>query len=322
MSQLEQITLLVITGMAHAVLALALLFFHKPDEIRHEVRLWLLAQTLAGIAYTLFLWRKVGSLFWFSSLPNAMIALAYGLTTIALARFFRVRRIRYLVGVTAITTLAQLLLRELGLSEPVRLASVVLIGSLAQAVLCVLYVRQWRGGSALIRVLAAANGLAVFMFLLRATEALRASADYSFFHAGWGQTIGLLGLYVSALVNNFGFLLLVQERTDEELVRLSTLDPLTEALNRRSFIDGARQQLAMADCSLHPVSVLMCDIDHFKQINDRYGHHAGDDVIKAFVAVARATIRLGDSLGRWGGEELSFCYQTRRCTVQCSLACG
>ena len=55
--------------------------------------------------------------------------------------------------------------------------------------------------------------------------------------------------------------------------------------------------------AVHPVAVLMCDIDHFKQINDQHGHHVGDDVICALVAVARNTMRDSDSIARWGGEE-------------------
>lgn len=89
------------------------------------------------------------------------------------------------------------------------------------------------------------------------------------------------------------------------LERLATVDGLTGVLNRRAWMASAATELAVAVRYGHPVAVLMIDIDHFKLVNDRHGHDAGDRAL-AFVARAlQAAVRPGDLVGRYGGEE--FC---------------
>lgn len=303
MSHLDEITVLVLSGVAHWVLACSLFVFQKSDDIRRKVRLVAIAELIAGGGYLLFLWRKSGDLFWFSSVPNTCITLSYGLLGIALARLFGMRATRWLWGLVACTCMVQLSLREWGLTESTRLFWVVSLIWVEHLVILVLFIRRFAKGSRLLRFLTASNALIAVGFASRAIETLQAGNEYSFFNAGHGQTLGLLGLFLHGLVNGFGFSLLLREKADEELHRLATLDSLTEALNRRSFVDYARSQLAMADRNIFPVAVMLCDIDHFKEINDVHGHHTGDDVICLLVEQARRTMRASDCLGRWGGEE-------------------
>jgi len=79
----------------------------------------------------------------------------------------------------------------------------------------------------------------------------------------------------------------------------ASTDPLTKALNRRSFL----RQLGMAAVSDQPFSLIMFDIDHFKSINDTYGHDVGDAVLREISQLVRDNIREIDTLARWGGEE-------------------
>lgn len=79
----------------------------------------------------------------------------------------------------------------------------------------------------------------------------------------------------------------------------ASTDPLTQALNRRSFL----RLLGQAAASDHSFSLVMFDIDHFKAINDTYGHDVGDAVLKEISALVRENIRGKDTLARWGGEE-------------------
>ena len=79
----------------------------------------------------------------------------------------------------------------------------------------------------------------------------------------------------------------------------ASTDPLTKALNRRSFLE----QLDRAAASNHPFSLIMFDIDHFKSVNDTYGHDAGDTVLREIAALVRDNVRENDTLARWGGEE-------------------
>lgn len=90
----------------------------------------------------------------------------------------------------------------------------------------------------------------------------------------------------------------------ENLRRERDFDVLTGVLNRRGFENSAIPILArMAE---GPVSVIVCDLDHFKQVNDRYGHVAGDNVLKIFGGLLRLCARSSDVIGRIGGEEFAI----------------
>jgi diguanylate cyclase (GGDEF)-like protein len=88
-----------------------------------------------------------------------------------------------------------------------------------------------------------------------------------------------------------------------ELHREARTDALTGLDNRRALQERAPFELKRARRAGVPVSLLVCDIDHFKSINDRHGHEAGDAVLRSVAATLRATVRETDLLGRWGGEE-------------------
>jgi diguanylate cyclase (GGDEF)-like protein len=84
---------------------------------------------------------------------------------------------------------------------------------------------------------------------------------------------------------------------------MASTDSLTGASNRRHFLDEIELELGRAKRNGLPVSLLALDIDHFKAVNDQYGHQAGDALLKAFVDVIKETLRPHDMLGRVGGEE-------------------
>lgn len=84
---------------------------------------------------------------------------------------------------------------------------------------------------------------------------------------------------------------------------LATADPLTNALNRRAFSERAATELARAYRYRQPFSIIALDIDHFKAVNDNYGHAMGDEVLVILVRTIESILRKGDLLGRYGGEE-------------------
>lgn len=85
--------------------------------------------------------------------------------------------------------------------------------------------------------------------------------------------------------------------------QLAQLDPLTGLNNRRAFYDLTASLWSNAVRHEHALSVMLLDIDHFKQINDAHGHAQGDRVLKALADALRQSVRQGDILARWGGEE-------------------
>lgn len=91
--------------------------------------------------------------------------------------------------------------------------------------------------------------------------------------------------------------------TNARLQALATTDPLTGLANHRSLIAALEHELARAYRYHHHCSILFLDIDHFKALNDGYGHAVGDSVLRDFAALVRQNMRETDLPGRWGGEE-------------------
>jgi len=88
-----------------------------------------------------------------------------------------------------------------------------------------------------------------------------------------------------------------------QLIEISRLDPLTQADNRRALMESLELELSRSHRYHHPFALLFLDIDHFKEINDRYGHAFGDHVLLHVVQLAGGIIRPPDIIGRYGGEE-------------------
>lgn len=89
----------------------------------------------------------------------------------------------------------------------------------------------------------------------------------------------------------------------EELQRLATTDALTGLRNRRAFDAFAAHEIKRAERNGEALSLILFDIDHFKQINDNFGHHIGDDVLVRIAQLINGRIRASEILARWGGEE-------------------
>jgi diguanylate cyclase (GGDEF)-like protein len=90
---------------------------------------------------------------------------------------------------------------------------------------------------------------------------------------------------------------------NERLERLASTDELTGVANRRAIDEALRRDLARADRDATPLSVIMIDVDHFKSVNDTWGHATGDAVLSAIGKLMRQLLRASDVAGRWGGEE-------------------
>lgn len=93
------------------------------------------------------------------------------------------------------------------------------------------------------------------------------------------------------------------ERTKQELTLHAATDPLTGLLNRRALEQRFNQEAALIQRGSPPAALLLIDLDHFKRVNDNFGHQAGDGVIVRFAELCRKVFREIDVIGRWGGEE-------------------
>lgn len=111
----------------------------------------------------------------------------------------------------------------------------------------------------------------------------------------------LICLLVTAVV--LTLVSLVVRRYQQRIAALATTDSLTNLPNRRGFELHVEQALQEAQRDSSPLCAVMLDLDNFKQINDRHGHLAGDEVLRSFAERLRAALRQSDILCRWGGEE-------------------
>lgn len=120
------------------------------------------------------------------------------------------------------------------------------------------------------------------------------------------------GMVTATLVSTIGvplfsyfvlFLLFELEKTRKQLEKLSQTDELTGIFNRRHFYALGDAEVAKAHRYRLPLSMLLIDLDHFKRINDRYGHDIGDIALMEVVALCRSTLREADIMARLGGEE-------------------
>jgi len=91
-----------------------------------------------------------------------------------------------------------------------------------------------------------------------------------------------------------------------ELVRSARIDPLTDVLNRGAFLSEFEREVSRSERAGLPFSLAMFDLDHFKRINDEWGHPAGDLALRAVVDTLRETSRRHDVIGRYGGEEFAL----------------
>jgi diguanylate cyclase (GGDEF)-like protein len=97
--------------------------------------------------------------------------------------------------------------------------------------------------------------------------------------------------------------ILERRHLEDELKRLANQDELTGLINRRYFIELAQNEIQRSHQLGHPLAVAFIDLDHFKEINDTYGHFSGDQILKVFVKLCHKQIRKIDVFARLGGDE-------------------
>jgi diguanylate cyclase (GGDEF)-like protein len=129
-------------------------------------------------------------------------------------------------------------------------------------------------------------------------------SDRSFNGSIW-VTVFQIELILYAIGSVFLIFMLVSERAVTAHKAAASTDPLTGMFNRRGFSEACARIIEREALAGRPVTALIFDIDHFKSINDRFGHPAGDEILKLFSAVVVNNLRISDLSGRIGGEEFA-----------------
>ena len=285
-----------------AALAIAVGAMARRGE-RDGLTLWAMGLVLHTVVYVLFSLRGQISDLLSIVVANTMLSMAIALLNEAIYRFQQRPPPRWLVW-APVPLVAVLFLAYID-SQSTRtlLASVFVSGQLSLA-LGALWQHRHRTvgrGQALV---AASFALVIAVFVYRALLVLGdTGAVGPMTQAHPVQTLSFMTSMVTAVVMSLGFVIMAKERADDRNRRLAMSDALTGLRNRRALLEALDQQLALARRGGLPLALLAIDVDHFKQVNDRFGHLTGDRLLRQVAQLLESRLRAQDLAGRFGGEE-------------------
>lgn len=305
---LDNLTLLFSLALISGLMALSLAVTSRQGE-RDGLQLWAVALAFEAAAWTSAAMRMVIPEVIAVMLTNVFLVAAQALK---LAAIYQYRGLEWPRWQSTLPVLAMLLL--LALLPVADFRGRIIYGSLIYAAQLAMIARALRfdgdsrGGRAW-WLIYGATVAALPILALRIAFALHSSSELAprvLSHTPSPmQVIVFVGMIALNLLGALGFILLGKERAEREIRQLAMIDGLIGIFNRRAFMDRAEQEMANALRNRLPLSLLMFDIDHFKRINDEFGHASGDAALVKISRLVAQRLRKQDTFGRYGGEE--FC---------------
>ncbi|HZS65319.1 MAG TPA: GGDEF domain-containing protein [Xanthobacteraceae bacterium] len=299
-------TLFMMTIYVEAILGLLLLFAWIQNSTIRAVAWWGFADLTRAVSVVLF--GMFGTIPDIISIDfaNTLLFASFALTWTG-ARIFDGRRARP-VGIAAGAALWLVVCRLPVVSETVELRVLLSSGIVAAYTWLTAY-EFWRGRKEPL----VSRWPAIFMlfangslFLLRTPIArlLPWSPTKEVFGSVWLTVLSFEALLFTIAIA-FILLAMAKERTELRHKTAAMVDPLTGIANRRAFLHVGTEMMKRHALEIRPTAVLLIDLDHFKSINDRFGHAIGDRVLQVFAETASMAIKDADLIGRLGGEEFA-----------------
>jgi len=304
--KLDVNTLFLVTIYVEVILGLLLLFAWAQNTAIQGVCWWGFAHLIRAASIVLFgMYGSAPDLISID-LANALLFTSFAVTWTG-ARVFDGRPVEPVYLVTG-AVLWLLICRLPVLAEAIQTRALIASGIVTAYTWLTAY-EFWRGRSEAL----VSRWPAIFMlfahgalFLLRTPLALLLpwSPSNKMFGSVWLTVLSFEALLFTISVA-FILLAMAKERTELRHRNAAMLDPLTGIANRRAFLQDAQLLAKRHIGNPRPTAVLLIDLDHFKSINDRFGHALGDRVLEIFTESARKSVRSTDLLGRLGGEEFA-----------------
>ncbi len=304
--QLDVHTLFLVTTNVEGMLGLLLLFAWVQNTAITAVAWWAWAHLLRAVSIGLFGMYGATSAFVTIEIANALLLMSVAFTWTG-ARVFGGRSISPF-GLIAGALVWLVVVRLPGVADTIA-ARIFLSSAIIACYTWMAAFEFWRGrDEPLVSrwpaiVLLFADGA---LFLLRTPMSLILPwvPGMQVFDSIWMSVLSFEALLFTIAIA-FILLAMAKERTEFLHKTASLVDPLTGIANRRAFFQGSEEMARRVEADPRPVGLLLIDLDHFKLINDNYGHAFGDHVLQIFAKTANAHTGADDIVGRLGGEEFA-----------------
>jgi diguanylate cyclase (GGDEF)-like protein len=300
---IELHTYMLAVGIGNLTFALLMGAYMRGTTPTSGLRIWMWARVAFGATQLLAYARPQAGMAWLAVLESAGWTAGIALEVVAYATFFGYPQVRrYLGPIAALGLLLACAAPMAGVSHPQLIAFMsAVMGTGSFLIGAILLHPQLPGATSLQRLIGVNDVVFGGALALWACVAITGIAP-----PDWLRSLAYIAGYTLLIVSGFGFLLMSKERDDVRMERLATTDDLTGLLNRRAFFQRADAARMLALRQRQPIALLMLDIDHFKQINDRFGHATGDEALLKFSTTCSESLREHDILGRMGGEEFAL----------------
>lgn len=276
------------------------------DDIKPSASDWRVGTLLFAAACSLFAGNGMSGVSWLLPIANAFLFMGFALYWRSIRRYVHREDQRWIFVPAIFGTLALTWFTFASPNLPLRVAIATCVNTFYTAAMVNVLFRHLqrersRAGAFLMVLLAVLTALVA----LRAVYYATVGADARSITTAGSLVAALSPLLIAALpiVGTTAFALLCFERIRNDLHAVATTDSLTALPNRRTIASEAERLVAHAKQNRTPFSIAVIDIDHFKQINDRFGHDAGDVVLKGVADTLAANVRGKHFVGRQGGEE-------------------
>lgn len=305
---LDMKTIFVILVTGHVFTVFLISAYWRDHRTDKTVTTFFLAKCVQTLAWTLLTLRGGISDVFTISVANTLLFLGTSFEMMAILRLLNVytKRIKIAYLIMNFINIFAFHLAILFFNLESNRIAVASFGTAMLMILPVYHLVYKQESSRLRRILGLFYLFLALALCGRGIVTLMSAYTWSFFTPGFFQTLSFIGLYLVMLIGNTGFILILKEQADQELIRLASYDDLTGALNRRVFFSEANKCLMTCSKNKKPISLILFDIDYFKKINDKYGHDVGDHVLRELSKKIREYISKGHYFSRFGGDEFAI----------------